>query len=156
VSRFPVTTSQADGRFSFGVTADVAKVLASHGFPGIMSFYDGAEQDFERLAAVLKGFVYGELGADLVTGPDGDDRLSLVAATASAPGLPETAYPAREANAPVEVRLIGSPAVVARAAKLLELLFSLSYISEPYAARDGRARVYLTAHVPTGPAGGIS
>lgn len=62
--RFPVPLAVDDFRFGFLVTAAVARVLAVNGFPDIMSHYDSAPADFERLQDMLHGFLYDMPAAD--------------------------------------------------------------------------------------------
>jgi hypothetical protein len=51
--QYPLPQPADDPRFTFGLTSDVAKVLAEHGYPPIT---DGA--DFVRLQMALFGFVF--------------------------------------------------------------------------------------------------
>ncbi|HCT80123.1 MAG TPA: hypothetical protein DGG94_10305 [Micromonosporaceae bacterium] len=137
--RFPVVQAPADFRFNFGLTADVAHVIGGYGFPNIMSFYDGAPADFDRLQRVLAGFIYSTLGGsdvdpDTTEGVDPAARTYLAATTAIAGRVAE----------PVEFRLIGSPRAVRAALEVLGHVFTLTYTSDPYPTRDGRVRLYLT------------
>ncbi len=50
---YPLTAPANDARFTFGLTDDVAKVLAAHGYPPITSGLD-----FVRLQQALFGFLY--------------------------------------------------------------------------------------------------
>ncbi|WP_433793064.1 hypothetical protein [Actinoplanes sp. CA-252034] len=50
---YPMPAPANDTRFTFGLTTDVGKVLAAHGYPPIRS---GA--DYVRLQSTLFGFLY--------------------------------------------------------------------------------------------------
>lgn len=58
VRTYPIPIPYDDARFSFGLTSDVAKVLAQHGYPPIVS------GDFVALQQALFGFLYRDGRAD--------------------------------------------------------------------------------------------
>lgn len=56
---YPLPAPYDDARFSFGLTSDVAKVLAQHGYPPIAT-----GGDFIALQQALFGFLYRDGRAD--------------------------------------------------------------------------------------------
>jgi len=61
--RFPVPLAPDDFRFGFALTFEVARLLAAYGYPNILSFYDGAVTDFDRLQHLLFRFLYTDPSA---------------------------------------------------------------------------------------------
>ena len=74
--RFPVPLAPDDFRFGFALTFEVAKLLAAYGYPNILSFYDGAVADFDRLQHLLFRFLYTDPPA-VLTGTSQADPSSL-------------------------------------------------------------------------------
>jgi len=57
---FPIAKppDSSDPRFTFGLTVDVAKVLAEHGYPDLTDPAVGGGRDFVELQQALYRFLY--------------------------------------------------------------------------------------------------
>ncbi|WP_020522395.1 hypothetical protein [Catelliglobosispora koreensis] len=152
MSRYPLDRHVADSRFSFGVTAEVAKVLARFGYPNIMSFYDGAPADADRLQAALLRFIYGPADACEPAAMALPEWMAQATSELVADSGPA---PLRPVGAPVEFRLISNPTAATHAADILHHVFNVTYVSDPHPGRDGRVRIYLTGHRAAPYKGGI-